>query len=170
MALALREKKLLILELDIKRFSSWWEAEEIAKHGSDYDDSILQNRINSYREKHTRVINELVLLKETVMVTAILEILDHVEDFQYEGTTVEAMEHQTHYNLWNIFLFLYYLLCKCSSDSSYIYDMLVAFNITRTEPGYRPNFHFFNLDFFFSGIEPNFFNVFFYCYDLINFY
>jgi hypothetical protein len=52
-------------------------------------------RIEDYRNKHTRVINELVFLKDNF----IIDVIENGDNYQFEDSIIEAIQMPTQYHL-----------------------------------------------------------------------
>jgi len=151
----LRARKIHYLELDITRSTVWWRAEEMLKHGTNYDESILESRITEYRNKHIRVINELVHIKDSFIV----EVMETIDEFRFSGTVLEGMQQPTHYNVINFVLFFGYTY-KCSNDSQFIYDLFYNFRFIKQQKNYTPSFKFFEYNSLLNTLDPEILNIF----------
>lgn len=115
-ALRVRDKKIFQMQKEIIEITPLWRAEEMQKHGDNYDERFLHDRIQEYQNNKMRAINEIINMKDNYLI----EILENLE-VEFDGNFREWIQTSTQQNIFNIILYIQYLII-CSKDSPYIFD------------------------------------------------
>ena len=131
------------MQQEIIEITPLWRAEEMQKHGDNYDEKILQDRIQEYQNNKMRAINEIINMKDNYLI----EILENLE-VEFEGNIREWFQTSTQQNIFNIFLYIQYLVI-CSRDSPYIFDFLVLIGCFNTPLNHIEIFKIYTFEIFF---------------------
>ena len=142
-ALRIRDKKIFQMQQEIIEITPLWRAEEMQKHGDNYDEKFLQDRIQEYQNNKMRAINEIINMKDNYLI----EILENLE-VEFEGNIREWFQTSTQPNILNILLYIQYLIV-CSRDSPYIFDFLCLIGCFNPPLGHIEIFTIYNFEIFF---------------------